>query len=109
MITLIRRKEGLTREQFLHHWQVVHKPIFCAPPIMQHLIHYTQNHVAQRFPAAPAPDTDWDGILEVWFTSMDKLADIQREPHYLEHVRPDELKFVDDARSVTFFVDEHPL
>lgn len=109
MVTLIRRKEGLTREAFLRHWQEVHKPIFCAPPVMQHVIQYTQNHVVQRFPDAPDAAQDWDGILEVWFASADKLAAIQQEPYYLEHVRPDEDKFVDAARSVTFFVDEHPL
>ena len=109
MVTLIRRKQGLSREQFLHHWKEVHKPIFCAAPIMRHVLYYTQNHVVQRFPDAPEEGQDWDGILECWFESMDKLAQIQQEPYYLSQVRPDEEKFVDAARSVTFFVEEHPL
>jgi hypothetical protein len=50
---------------------------------------------------------DYDGIVEEWLPSVEDFVTCLTEPRYLEIVRPDELKFVDIARSRFVLATEH--
>jgi uncharacterized protein (TIGR02118 family) len=68
-IAFVRRRPGLTREQFAHHWTNVHAPL--ARRHHPSLRRYVQNVVVA--PATPgAPEVD--GIAELGFHSIEDMS-----------------------------------
>lgn len=100
------RKPGMSHEEFDHYWREEHAPLIrSVTEFNRHVRRYVQCH---RISAGDAFGTSggWDGIAELWF---DDVADMQRafsEPRYLELIRPDELKFVDIERCLSYVSEE---
>ena len=64
---ILRKKDGITHEQFVAHWLNKHAPL-CA--VLPGLRRYSVNLVdRQRF-----PNFDYDGFSELWFDSEDALV-----------------------------------
>ena len=65
-ISLLTRKEGLSREEFVKHWVEVHAPLAHAVPAVRR---YVQSHVVEerRRPDIPTTDVEIDGIAELWY------------------------------------------
>ncbi len=53
--------------------------------------------------------SDYDGVAELWFDSVDELNKAFNEPRYLEVIRPDELKFADLVNCVSIVTEEIPI
>lgn len=53
-----------------------------------------------------AQKSGYDGIVELWFDSVESLNTAFTEPRHLELIRPDELKFVDLDRCVSIVCEE---
>ncbi|HZV96212.1 MAG TPA: EthD domain-containing protein, partial [Candidatus Nitrosocosmicus sp.] len=72
-LSLLTRKAGMTREQFVKHWVEVHAPLAHAVPGLRR---YVQSHILEerRRPDIPATDVEVDGIAELWFDDADALA-----------------------------------
>jgi len=51
----------------------------------------------------------YDGVAELWFDSVEAAEAAFREPKYLEIIRPDELKFADPLRCISFVTEENPV
>ncbi|HZP35423.1 MAG TPA: EthD domain-containing protein [Methylomirabilota bacterium] len=73
-ISLLARKEGMTREQFTRHWLEVHAPLARSVPGLER---YVQSHILEEFERADIPTVPGqiDGIAELWFedrTSMER-------------------------------------
>jgi len=66
VLALIKKKEGMSREEFLHHWQVDHPPYVWAMP---HLRRYVQNPAVDGY-----RDWPYDGAAELWFDSVGDVA-----------------------------------
>lgn len=64
VIVLLRKKDGISSDDFRRHWRDVHGPIAMRMPGLKH---YVQNHAA-------GDDPPYDGIAELWF---DSPADMQ--------------------------------
>ena len=65
-MALLKRKDGVTREEFHRWWLERHVPYVKKFPRLRR---YAVNLVAD-----PAADPDgWDGVAEVWFDSLDDL------------------------------------
>jgi len=60
---ILKRKEGVTREQFLKHWKEVHAPLFLSKNIPG-VRRYVQNH------AVSGVDNSIDGIAEIWWDDL---------------------------------------
>ena len=104
IVAFLRRRDGLTREEFSHHWEHVHAPVFLGvPEIDEHVTKYVQNHVTERFTGVMGEH--YDGVVEIGFA---RSADIGRifGQHYLATVRPDEQRFVDLDRMIVVVTDE---
>lgn len=65
-MVVIRRKDGLGREEFLNHWQRQHPPFVERLPGIRR---YRQNVAVDH-------RTQWpfDGIAELWFDSIKDVA-----------------------------------
>lgn len=111
-IILLRRKAGLARADMLHYWQNVHAPLAMQfPEWFESTQRYTQNHLADQLSGSVF---DFDGMVESWQrpaadTANSKLRSFPDTEAYRTVVGPDELKFVDRASSLLFFVNEHVL
>jgi uncharacterized protein (TIGR02118 family) len=73
-MSLLRRREDVSPEQFAHEWQAVHGPLVKRLP---GVLGYRQNLITQRqSPKGTVVGHDGlpvDGIVELWFASTDSL------------------------------------
>lgn len=70
---ILRRKDGITHEEFVNHWLQKHAALCVKLPGLRR---YTINLVdRQRF-----PHFDYDGFSELWFDSEDALMTALQSP-----------------------------
>jgi uncharacterized protein (TIGR02118 family) len=100
------RKAGLSHAEFDAHWRDVHGPLLrSVTDFSRHIRRYVQCHTADAGPAF-GQDSGYDGIAELWFDDVESMNAAFNEPRYLEIIRPDELKFVDLERCMSFVSEE---
>jgi uncharacterized protein (TIGR02118 family) len=69
IISLLRRKEGLTHAQFVEHWEKVHAPLLRRNPAIRR---YVQSHIVSERPTPlGAIEGEIDGIVELWFDDIE--------------------------------------
>jgi uncharacterized protein (TIGR02118 family) len=73
-LTLLRRKPGISVEEFQHHWLEVHGPLVSALPGVRR---YAQNHVTASATRAGYPTVELgiDGIVEFVFESAESMRE----------------------------------
>ncbi len=103
VIALVYRKKGISSKQFLSYWLDKHGPL--AVEQIPGVLHYTQNHPI----ASPGYEDDADGIVEIWFEDMDAYEDYMewRESEDAQTMKESEDRFLDEARTRRYLVDEH--
>lgn len=67
-ITLVRRREGMSVEDFVAHWTTTHAELAARLPG----IRGCRINIVQHSPGA---EQQWDGIGEVWFDSEAAMDD----------------------------------
>ena len=110
MICLVKRKSGLSREEFVEYYERNHIPL--AASHMPLAVAYTRRYlgagVAPHW-AANGEEPDYDVITEIWFETQDDvdktLAGIAL-PEVAAVIIPDEDKFLDRDKSRMLFVVE---
>ena len=111
MIVCVRRKPGLTREEFTRYWHERHASlVLSTPEFMQYVRKYVQYHFAEGEATAGSlfgDLSDYDGVGEIWFDSREAMNAALSEPRYLAVMRPDEEKFIDLAGCLSFVASEH--
>jgi|YelNatPaOPRAMG01_1025707.scaffolds.fasta_scaffold36864_2 uncharacterized protein (TIGR02118 family) len=105
-ITLIKRKPGLSREQFIHYYEEVHAPL--AIKYFPTFKKYVRNYVIP-LPGSKGPD--FDCITEIWFEDIKAamavtaaLGDYDTEIGRV--FLRDEEKFMDRESRISFLVEE---
>ena len=92
---ILRRKPGLTHEQFVEHHRTVHAPLFSSlPEVRQHVRRYVQCH-STGDQLSGLPDSKIDGTTELWFDNIAGLAGVFGSEGYMRTIRPDEESFLD--------------
>jgi len=113
-VTLIKRKPGTSREEFMRYYEEVHAPLGLKHfPTFRR---YVRNYV---IPTPGAPEPDFDCITEIWFDDLegaravtDAMGGYQDdggggyETEIGRIFREDEEKFMDRVNRVSFLVDE---
>ncbi|MGO2658605.1 EthD family reductase [Mycetocola reblochoni] len=101
----LKRAEGLTREQFIHHHITVHGALMRSiPEGRQHLIRYTQTHPAARTPSS-LPESGFDGTAELWFDSEEGMEAVLGSETFTTVVAADEPAFLDRSATVVVVGD----
>ena len=102
-VALITRKQGISREAFVKHYEEVHAPL--ALKHLSMIRKYIRNHVVD-VPGVDGPD--FDCVSEFWFDSLEDALGVvefvQSDAGKL--LRDDELKFMDNSKTIAFMVDE---
>ena len=102
-ITILKRKEGLSLEEFSRYWRDNHGPMIKR--IWPKIVRYVQNHAA-RLPGGGEPPVD--GVAEIW------LEDLQGWREFADYyfseegkiIRDDENRFIDTKNMVFFIAEE---
>jgi uncharacterized protein (TIGR02118 family) len=89
LIACLKRKPGVSVEQFQLHWRTQHAEIVVRQAGLRR---YVQNHVAPESYEAGEPA--FDGVAEAWFDDVDAMRRLAPTPEY-RAVREDEPHFLD--------------
>jgi EthD domain len=104
LVGFLRRRRGLTREEFSEIWEHQHGQLFLSvPEIDAHVTKYVQNHVTDDFTGLLGDD--FDGVVEIGFSELQDIPKIFGG-EYLERIRPDEERFVDLDAMIVVLTDE---
>ena len=99
---ILKRKPGLTREEYIHHWKEIHAPI--AAKVIPGLKKYIQHHPLNM----PGIEFDIDGIAEIWWEDAASLKSYLswRETDQARVLIEDEQKFIDMQRTIRLFAEQ---
>ena len=102
-ISLIKRKPGLTYEEFDQYWKEKHGPL--AVKVLPGLRKYIQNHLVRT----PGVNYEIDGIVETWYDDLAAFQRLQawRQSAEAKVLIEDEEKFLDKSNPCIYFVEEH--
>lgn len=97
LFAFVKRREGMSREEFFDYWHHRHGPLIRdTPELSRHLIDYAQH------PATAEDRSGWDGVAVQTFASWDDLTAMISGPAG-ETMRADEAAFLDpDSLRVVF-------
>jgi uncharacterized protein (TIGR02118 family) len=101
-IYLIRRRPGMSPEDFHRYWREVHGAIAARIPGMRR---YVQCHAV---PTGAEGDDPFDGAAEAWFDDLDAVRRAVASPEYAA-ARADEARFIDLERTSLIFTEEVPV
>jgi len=115
IILCIKRKPGMTREQFHSYWKGEHKDVVkqvAGSLGMRRNVHNRtlstdlDNRIRQGRGALP---DDYDGVAESWFDSLEALisaTSTEEGRKAAKLLAEDEERFIDFSQSKIFFVEE---
>jgi uncharacterized protein (TIGR02118 family) len=71
---LVRRKPGMTPEEFHAYWREVHGPLVASTHSGSHVLRYEQHHrpLDDYGPGDESDAAAYDGVTEQWFDSMEE-------------------------------------
>ena len=103
VITLLKRKSGITLEEFSRHWLEPHAQLVLnAFPGTKR---YVQNPIVS---AVGQQESPFDGVAEAWFDDMESWAAAARFSMGEEgkEARDDAEEFLDTSKMIFFVVEE---
>lgn len=116
MIFCLRRREGLTRDEFQAYWRERHAPLVREVAPVLRIRKYVQSHAFDDPRIAPAVDArgaavaPYDGVAELCWDSIEDVVAVGDSKEARDAGRRllvDEQEFIDLANSPLFWVREH--
>lgn len=106
-IAFLAPRADLTREAFLSYWEKIHGPVVAsAPDYGRWRRRYVQNHIVSPGPIGRAPD--FGGMAMFWLPGANE-DEYGLTSTYRDHIRPDELNFIDMDSTVSMTATEEIL
>jgi len=101
VVYCIRKKAGLTDEEFFGYWEKVHGRIGARIPQLRKLV---QSHRLTVPGDKHLPD--YDGMAELWFDDVEALLAARQSPEW-KASSEDEANFIDQHEVAYFVSEEH--
>ena len=93
MIIAIKRREGMSHEEFVHYQSEIHRPLLMSiPEARQYIRRFV---VSYPIPAPDYSGPDYDSVVEAWFDSMEDMNALYFSENFLSKVDPDHKNFMD--------------
>ena len=99
LFAFVKRKEGMSREDFLDYWHHQHGPMIRDTP---ELGGRTTGYV--QYPSAPQDQSGWDGVAVQEFASWDDFLAMLSGPGG-DAMRADEANFLDPSSIKVVFTE----
>ena len=93
MIITIKRRQGMSHDEFKRYQREVHRPLLMSIPEAKRYI----RRFVVSYPVA-APDysgPDYDCVVEAWFDSIEDMNALYFSDNFLIKVDPDHENFID--------------
>jgi uncharacterized protein (TIGR02118 family) len=111
----LTRLPHLSREEFQHYWRTVHGPLVASVAETLKIRRYVQLHslapaASEAIRASRDAPPEYDGVAELWFDSLESLAENGARPEAQAAGRlllEDERRFIDLAKSPLWWGEEH--
>lgn len=116
LVYLLRRKAGLSREEFQAYWRDKHGPFVASVSENFGIRRYVQSHAfdnpldAMMVASRGTLDEGFDGVTEIWWDSIEAFMAAVGTADGMAAAQAfvdDEANFVDFGRSIAFFTQEH--
>jgi uncharacterized protein (TIGR02118 family) len=101
VLTFIKRKPGMTVEDFQRYWLTRHPVVVTRLPGVRR---YVQSHALPSSYGKGEPP--WDGIAEVWANDTDALRAMTRSAANVD-VQADEAQFIDRSTMGVIVTEDH--
>lgn len=93
MIITIKRREGMTHEEFVKYQRETHRPLLLSiPEAKQYIRRFV---VSYPIPAPDYSSPDYDSVVEAWFDTMEDMNALYASENFLKKVGPDHKNFMD--------------
>ena len=93
MIITIKRREGMSHEEFAHYQREIHRPLLMAiPEARQYIRRFV---VSYPIPAPDYSGPSYDSVVEAWFDSMEDMNALYFSDNFFQKVDPDHSNFMD--------------
>jgi uncharacterized protein (TIGR02118 family) len=117
LVYALRRREGISAEEFQRYWLEVHAPKVIDVVKEIRALRYVQSHTIDTPLNAAFGDSRglgpwYDGVTEVWWESLDDLLAAASSPEgakAFQMLLEDEHQFIDHGASTIFMTDEHEI
>lgn len=107
LVVFLKRREGMTREEFYDHWENRHAPLIASvPELARHIVRYEQ--LRRTTSADWMGSEEFDGITLQWMESAASFEAFLAEPKYAELIAPDEKRFL-DTKALVWMITEAPV
>ena len=93
MIITIKRREGMSHDEFVRYQRDIHRPLLISIPEARRYIR--RFVVSYPVPAPGYSGPDYDCVVEGWFDSMADMDALYFSSNFLEKVNPDHENFMD--------------
>ena len=114
MVTLIPRKPGMSREEFIDYYENRHVPLTESlfPQVVKCVGNYPRTGNFHYVGSRAAPAVPFDAVTEHWFADQaaydEMMAEFAGDPDKFRQLSEDEDKFCDKEHMIMFLVEEHP-
>ena len=88
---LIPRRAGMSTAEFHDHYRHPHGTLGLALPTIKRYVQSHQIHTE----LLDESQSRFEAVAEDWFDTVEDAVGLSSDPHYLEHIQPDEPLFVD--------------
>lgn len=111
LVILIKKKKGMSREDFIHHYETSHSIIgrrLTGHLMQKYVRNYPKTLMAYQ-PEENSVDDSYDAVTEVWFKDQvdaDEFARIINIPENNKLILDDEEKFQERKDTRLLLVDE---
>lgn len=107
LVAFLKRRDGMTRDEFYEHWEGHHGPLIrSTPELARHIVRYEQH---RRLPVKGwSGSPGYDGVTIQWLESVEAFQAFCAEPTYEQLILPDEALFL-DKDSLVWMMTEEPM
>jgi hypothetical protein len=107
LTALLHRRHGLSREEFLDHWQSTHAGLMRDLPHIGDYVTRYEQHPRLDVPGRWTGSQGFDGMAVQWFPDIEAFTAMTQDVDYRQTVAPDERHLLDMNRSV-FIITTDP-
>lgn len=93
MIITIKRREGMSHDDFVRYQRETHRPLLLSIPEADRYIR--RFVVSYPIPAPGYSGPDYDAVVEAWFDSMADMDALYSSRNFVDVVAPDHQNFMD--------------